>query len=87
MKLKAYQVAEIVSGNVEGNDQVLIDSLAKIENGKEGSLSFLGNPKYNKFINSSKSSIVIVNKSFVSDQNLTKTLIRVEIQMKHFLNY
>ena len=32
MKLKAYQVAEIVSGNVEGNDQVFIDSLAKIEN-------------------------------------------------------
>ena len=53
MKLKAYQVAEIVSGNVEGNDQVLIDSLAKIENGKEGSLSFLGNTKYNKNINSS----------------------------------
>ena len=78
MKLKAYQVAEIVSGDVEGNDQVLIDSLAKIENGKEGSLSFLGNPKYNKFLNSSKSSIVLVEDNFVSDQNLNKTLIRVK---------
>ncbi len=78
MKLKAYQVAEIVSGDVEGNDQVLIDSLAKIENGKEGSLSFSGNPKYNKFLISSKSSIVLVEDNFVSDQNLNKTLIRVK---------
>jgi len=78
MKLKAYQVAEIVGGDVEGNDQVSIDSLAKIENGKEGSLSFLGNPKYKKFLDSSKSSIVIVADNFVSDKNLTKTLIKVK---------
>ena len=78
MKLKAYQVAEIVGGDVEGNDQVSIDSLAKIENGKEGSLSFLGNPKYKRFLDSSKSSIVIVADNFVSDKNLTKTLIKVK---------
>ena len=78
MKLKAYQVAEIVSGSVEGNDQVLIDSLAKIENGKEGSLSFLGNPKYNKFLSSSKSSIVLVQNDYTIDESLSKTLIRVK---------
>ena len=78
MKLKAYQVAEIVGGDVEGNDQVSIDSLAKIESGKEGSLSFLGNPKYYKFLDSSKSSVVLVTDNFVYDQNLTKTFIRVK---------
>ena len=77
MKLKAYQVAEIVSGDVEGNDQVLINSLAKIENGKEGSISFLGNSKYNKFLSSSESSVIIVKNDLVLDQPLTKTLIRV----------
>ena len=54
MNLKAYQVAEIVSGNVVGDDQVLVNSLAKIENGKAGSLSLLGNSKYNKFLKTSK---------------------------------
>jgi len=41
-------------------------------------LSFLGNPKYKKFLDSSKSSIVIVADNFVSDKNLTKTLIKVK---------
>ena len=68
MNLKAYQVAEIVSGNVVGDDQVLVNSLAKIESGEEGSLSFLGNPKYNNFLYSSKSSIIIINKSFDLDE-------------------
>ncbi|MEJ6765346.1 MAG: LpxD N-terminal domain-containing protein, partial [Flavobacteriaceae bacterium] len=75
MNLKAYQVAEIVSGNVVGDDQVLVNSLARIENGDEGSLSFLGNSKYNKFLSSSKSSVIIVNNDLVLDQPLTKTLI------------
>ena len=77
MNLKAYQVAEIVSGNVVGDDQVLVNSLAKIENGKAGSLSFLGNSKYNKFLKTSKSSVFIVKNDLVLDQPLNKTLIRV----------
>ena len=73
MNLKAYQIAEIVSGNVVGDDQVLVNSLAKIENGKAGSLSFLGNSKYNKFLKSSKSSVFIVKNDLVLDQPLNKT--------------
>jgi UDP-3-O-[3-hydroxymyristoyl] glucosamine N-acyltransferase len=84
MNLKAYQVAEIVNGEVEGNDQVSIDKLSKIESGEEGSLSFLGNSKYNNFLYSSKSSIIIINKSFDLDQPINKTLIRVEDPNKAF---
>ena len=62
MNLKAYQVAKIIDGVVEGNDQISINKLSKIESGEEGSLSFLGNPKYNNFLYSSKSSIIIINK-------------------------
>lgn len=84
MNLKAYQVAEIVNGEVEGNDQVSIDKLSKIESGEEGSLSFLGNSKYNNFLYSSKSSIIIINKSFDLDKPINKTLIRVEDPNKAF---
>ena len=57
MNLKAYQVAEIINGVVEGNDQISINKLSKIESGEEGSLSFVGNTKYNNFLYTSKSSI------------------------------
>ena len=78
MNLKAYQVAEIVDGVVEGNDQISIDKLSKIESGEKDSLSFLGNPKYNNFLYSSKSSIIIISNSFVLDKPVEKTLIRVD---------
>ena len=84
MNLKAYQVAKIIDGVVEGNDQISINKLSKIESGEEGSLSFLGNPKYNNFLYSSKSSIIIINKSFDLDRPVNKTLIRVEDPNKAF---
>lgn len=78
MNLKAHQVADIVSGNVEGDDQISIDHLSKIEDGQKGSLSFLGNPKYNKHLYTSNSSIVLVKHDYVLDSPVSKTLIRVK---------
>jgi|MGYP000023410006 UDP-3-O-[3-hydroxymyristoyl] glucosamine N-acyltransferase len=78
MKLKAYQIAEIVNGEVEGNDQISIHKLSKIESGEKGSITFLGNSKYNNFLYTSESSIIIVSKALVLDQSITNTLIRVE---------
>ena len=68
MKFKAHQVADLVNGNVEGDDQISIDCLSKIENGQKGSLSFLGNPKYNKYLYSSNSSIIIIKDDFVLEK-------------------
>ena len=70
MNLKAYQIAEIVSGNVVGDDQVLVNSLAKIENGKAGSLSFLGNSKYNKFLKSSKCNFYDIDMLYPTDEEI-----------------
>ena len=78
MKFKAYQVADLVNGNVEGNDQISINCLSKIENGQKGSLSFLGNPKYNKYLYSTDSSIIIIKDDFVLEKPVLKTLIRVK---------
>ena len=64
MKFKAHQVADLVNGNVEGDDQISIDCLSKIENGQKGSLSFLGNPKYNKYLSACRTSISKVLGSF-----------------------
>lgn len=69
---------------MEGNPEVLVNKLSKIEEGEEGSLTFLANPKYTSFIYSTKASITIVNKDFVPEQELSTTLIKVEDAYKAF---
>jgi len=78
MKFNAQQIAEILNGEIVGNAAVEVKSLAKIEEGKNGDLSFLANPKYTPHIYTSKASIVIVNKSFLADKDINATLIKVE---------
>ena len=78
MKLNAQQIAEIINGKVVGDPEAEVNSLAKIEEGRKGDISFLANPKYNRYIYTSKASIIIVNKSFTTDKDINKTLIKVE---------
>ncbi len=84
MKFTAIQIASILEGEVVGNPNVEVYKLSKIEEGSEGSLTFLANPKYNNYIYSTKASIAIVNKSFESEQEITTTLIKVEDAYKSF---
>ena len=78
MKLTAQQIAEILNGKIVGNAEVEVNSLAKIEEGKKGDLCFLANEKYTPHIYTTKASIVIVNTSFISETEITSTLIKVE---------
>ena len=78
MKFTAQQIAEILNGEIVGNAKVEVNSLAKIEEGKKGDLCFLANEKYTPHIYTTKASIVIVNTSFISDTEITATLIKVE---------
>ncbi|QAA80622.1 UDP-3-O-(3-hydroxymyristoyl)glucosamine N-acyltransferase [Aequorivita sp. H23M31] len=84
MKFTAGQIAEILNGTVEGDEDVVVSDLAKIEEGGKGSLTFLANPKYTHYIYSTKSSITIVNQDFVATNELSTTLIRVENAYKAF---
>ena len=80
MEFSASQIAAIVNGEIIGSSSVIVTDLAKIEEGKEGTLSFLSNPKYEEFIYTTKSSICIVNKDFIPIKPLplSLTLIKVE---------
>ncbi|NNE03499.1 MAG: UDP-3-O-(3-hydroxymyristoyl)glucosamine N-acyltransferase [Eudoraea sp.] len=84
MKFTASQIANILEGEVDGNPEVLVSKLAKIEEGVEGSLTFLANPKYTPFIYSTEASVTIVNKEFVPEHKLTTTLIKVDDAYKSF---
>ena len=78
MKFTAQQIAGILGGDVVGNPDVEVSKLSKIEEGFKGSLTFLANPKYKHFIYSTKASITIVNKSFVPENKIETTLIKVD---------
>ena len=84
MKFTAQQIAGILEGDIVGNPDVEVSKLSKIEEGTEGSLTFLSNPKYTSYIYSTKASITIVNKTFKPEHDINTTLIKVEDAYKSF---
>jgi UDP-3-O-[3-hydroxymyristoyl] glucosamine N-acyltransferase len=84
MKFTAAQIAGILEGEVVGDPSAEVYKLAKIEEGTEGSLTFLANPKYIPFIYTTQATITIVNATFVPEQVITTTLIKVEDAYQSF---
>ncbi len=80
MKFSAKQIAELLSGIVEGNENTMVSSLSKIEEGAPGSLSFLSNPIYTNYVYETDASVIILKHSVVLDRPIKPalTLIRVE---------
>ena len=84
MKFTAEQIAGILEGDVVGNPNAEVYKLAKIEEGSEGSLTFLANPKYQQYIYTTQATVTIVNKSFEPESEISTTLIKVEDAYKSF---
>jgi len=78
MQFNASQIASFIHGSLEGNPDVMISEIAKIEDASQGSLSFVANPKYEPYLYETDASIVIVNKSFQAERPVSPTLIRVD---------
>ncbi|MDI3527305.1 MAG: UDP-3-O-[3-hydroxymyristoyl] glucosamine N-acyltransferase [Tenuifilum sp.] len=78
MEFTAQIIANYLGGTIDGDPDVKVTTVAKIEEGFPGALSFLANPKYEPYIYTTKSSIVLVNDDFVAEQPITTTLIRVK---------
>ena len=78
MEFTAATIAGFLKGEIEGNADIKVNTIAKIEEGQTGALSFLANPKYEHYLYITKSSVVLVNKSFVPAQKVEATLIKVE---------
>ncbi len=78
MEFKAKDIATLLHGEIEGNDECTISDVSKIEEGKPGTLAFLSNPKYEHYIYSTEASVVLVNRDFKPSQPLKCTLIRVD---------
>ena len=84
MNFTAALIAEFLKGSVEGNPEATVSDISKIEEGKPGTLSFLANPKYEKFIYDTQSTIVIVNTDFQPQKEISATLVRVKNAYESF---
>lgn len=78
MEFTADQIAQYLNGVIEGDNNISVSNISRIEEGKPGTLSFLANPKYTQYIYSTKASIVLVSKEFEAEKKINSTLIRVE---------
>jgi UDP-3-O-[3-hydroxymyristoyl] glucosamine N-acyltransferase len=78
MEFKAKDIAMILNGTIEGDGEVKINNISKIDQGIPGTLSFLSNPAYTKYIYNTLASAVIVSRDFKPEEKLECTLIRVD---------
>ena len=78
MNFTAKQIADFIGGKIEGDENASVCTFAKIEEGKEGAISFLSNPKYANYLYETKSTIVLINNDFQLEKETKATLIRVE---------
>jgi UDP-3-O-[3-hydroxymyristoyl] glucosamine N-acyltransferase len=77
MQFPAAQIALIVSGKIEGDPAAAVSSFGKIEEAKEGQLTFFANPKYEDFLYSTKATVIIINEAYELKLPVAATLIRV----------
>lgn len=78
MQLTVKEIAEVLKGEVDGDEDKVINTLSKIQDAKNGSISFLSNPKYENFVYSTRASAVIVSNAFEPRKKINTTLVRVE---------
>jgi len=77
MTFTATQIARIINGKITGDENASVDSFGKIEEAKEGQLTFFANSKYEEFLYHTKASVVIINEAYELKQPVNATLIRV----------
>jgi UDP-3-O-[3-hydroxymyristoyl] glucosamine N-acyltransferase len=84
MEFNAATIAGFLKGDIVGDPDIKVNTIARIEEGHPGALSFLANPRYEHYLYTTESSIVLVNRSFVASAKVNATLIKVEDAYKSF---
>ncbi len=78
MQFTARQIADYLEGEVIGDENVTVNNVAKIEDGKNGDISFYANPKYEEYVYTTDASVLLVNRSFVPSEEIKSTIIKVD---------
>lgn len=74
MTYRVLDLAKLLGGKLEGDPEVLISGVARIEDARPGEITFLANPKYERFLATTQASAVLVSPQ---QQKGAGTVIRV----------
>jgi UDP-3-O-[3-hydroxymyristoyl] glucosamine N-acyltransferase len=66
--MKVSEIARAIGAVIDGNPDVEINGIGKIEEAKSGEITFLANAKYEKYVANTKASAIIVSESFKSER-------------------
>ena len=92
MQLTAKELARIVHGTIEGDENTKVWKPSIIEEADEGCATFLDNPKYTHYLYERQPSVVIVRNDFVPERAVRSTLIHVDqprlavVKLMHVFN-
>ncbi len=78
MQFTAKQIAEYLDGEIEGDETVTVNNVAKIEDGKTGDISFYANPKYEEYVYTTDASVLLVDRNFTPSESVKPTIIKVD---------
>ncbi len=78
MQFSIREIARLLNGTIEGNDELMIKDMGTLEGAGEGCISFFSNPKYEHQIYTTKASAVIVGRDFNPSEAVSATMIRVD---------
>ena len=92
MIYSALKLAEYLDGNLEGDPNIQVTNIAKIQEANNDSVTFLSNKKYTQYVYSTKASILVVDSDFCFENDINPVIIRVEnayigfVKMLHLFN-
>ncbi len=90
LEMSAKQIAELTHGKLDGEGQIVVNKIVKLESNEVGGLTFANSPKYESFIYTSQADIILVYENFVPKQSVKPTLIRVknpQLEIVRLLQY
>ena len=68
------KISEIIDGSLEGDPSAVVRDVAEIQNANSGEITFLGNPKYERYVDQTEAEAIIVDQNYSGSY---KNLIRV----------
>ena len=75
---KIKNLAKIFDGKIIGDEELTINGVSSIENANEGDITFLSNKKYSKYLNDTKASAIVIDRSVSIPKSSKKTFLIVK---------
>lgn len=76
MEFKVGEIARLIGATVEGDPEMVVTALGKIEEGRPGDLTFYANPKYENYLYTTQATAIIVPQDLTPKQAIHAVLLR-----------